>query len=64
MTQALKFTPLFKENDSQQFYFENGEWVSCGESKIHKLWSDWVCSLSAERYYDEQGFLIFGYKNK
>ena len=55
------FVPSFKENDEEQFYFTDNNWIKCSESLIDSLWNSWVISKHAERYLDEDGFLIFGF---
>ena len=56
------FTPLFKEKEDEQFYYNNGKWIKCGESTIDSLWNSWVSSPKASRQFDEEGFLVFGYE--
>jgi len=58
------FIPSFKQNEIEEFSFENNEWIKCDRNKIMTLWEDWVCSVRAESYTDENGFLVFGYDTK
>lgn len=59
-----KFYPVFKESDSEQFYFENGVWHKCTESKIDSLWQSWVLSKNTHRFKDEDGCIVYGNLNK
>ena len=58
------FIPYFKQNETEEFSFENNEWVKCDRKKINLLWEDWICDVRAESYTDENGFLVFGYDTK
>lgn len=55
------FTPSFKEKENEQFYFEDGKWVICGENIIALKWKVWVSAKNAKQFNDEEGFLVFGY---
>lgn len=55
--------PIFKENDGgDQFTFRDGKWEPSSESEINDLWSSWVINPNAERWSDDEGFTVFGYK--
>lgn len=58
------FIPAFKQNKTEQFYFNDNEWIKCNKTKINLLYQNWVCSKRAERYTDDDGFLVFGYDTK
>ncbi len=54
------FKPSFKEKDKEQFYYDGNDWIKCEEQTINSLWNIWVVSKNTERYFDEDGFLVFG----
>ena len=54
------FKPLFKEKKHEQYYYENGNWIKCDESKIECLFGQWIMSKGTQKMTDEFGFLIFG----
>lgn len=57
------FSPSFAEISSkEQFYFKDDVWVSCSESQIMSLWQKWVTAIGVHRYWDKNGFLVYGYK--
>ncbi len=59
-----KFEPSFKEKDKDQFYFKDGVWIKTDELWIINLWTKWVVSKNAHRYFDKDRYLIFGnYEN-
>ena len=60
------FMPLFKEKDKndQQYYFKDGEWKECEEDRVMSLYGYWVISKGAERYYNEDGYLVYGLLTK
>jgi len=59
-----KFNPSFKQKDKEQFYYNDGLWIKCKEEIIANLWGLWVISKNADRYVDDEGFLVFGnYEN-
>lgn len=57
------FQPSFKEHQKtkEQFYFENGKWKKCNESKIQSLWQTWVVSKGVHRFVDDDNFVVYGY---
>lgn len=57
------FTPLFKEktNGNNQYLFKDNVWVLSNEDTIDDLWAKWVVSENTHRYYDDEGYLVFGY---
>lgn len=57
------FTPLFKEktNGNNQYLFKDNEWVLSNEDTIDGLWAKWVISKNTHKYYDDEGYLVFGY---
>lgn len=59
-----QFKPLFKENEKQQFVFEEltGKWEKATESTISSLWFWWSTQEGAHRFEDEEGFTVFGIK--
>jgi len=58
------FSPSFKENEEgQQFIYRNQTWVECDEDLIDSLWKNWVSAPKAYKTMDEEGFVVFGYKN-
>lgn len=48
---------------NEQYYYKDGVWVKCSEDKIESLWYQWRFSENADRYTDEDGFTVYGYKN-
>jgi hypothetical protein len=62
------FNPLFKERDTdegkEQLIYKKGKWKFCSEEIINSLWILWVSSIEASSYYDNEGYLVFGYKLK
>lgn len=55
----------FKEKgDDKYFLNKNKEWIKTDEDNINSLWNHWVISEGAHRYCDEEGFLVFTYKQK
>lgn len=60
------FIPHFKEKNEgdNQYYFEDNQWVLCDEDKIDSLWLTWVVSKNTHKYFDNYGYLVFGYLNK
>lgn len=57
------FTPSFKENGEKQFVYRDNKWVECSEDLIDSLWKPWVSCANAFKTVDEEGFIVFGYKN-
>lgn len=53
------FIPSFKENGNDQYYFEDGDWIKCGEDQIDSLWKHWIQSDGAKKVHQD-GFTIFG----
>lgn len=60
--QIVIFTPLFKEKDKgmPQYFAKDNKWVETNEDMIMSLYSNWVLSKGAERYYDKEGYLVYG----
>ncbi len=58
------FIPSFKEKDKEQYYYKNNNWIKCDETMINSLWNNWVVSENCHRYFDDDGFLIYGYNRK
>ncbi len=52
----------FKEKQGDKYYFKNGKWIKTDEEMINSLWHTWVMSIGIERYFDNDGYLIFTYK--
>lgn len=57
------FTPLFKEKNKgdKQYLFKDNGWVLTNENTINDLWTKWVISENIHKYYDDDGYLVFGY---
>jgi len=66
MKAPKNFTPLFKEKTKgeNQYLFKDNGWVLSSEDTIDYLWANWVVSENTHRYYDDEGYLVFGYLNK
>ena len=56
----------FKEKDGGGQYFkdERGEWLKTSENHIMSLWNIWVISPRAMRYTDDEGYLVFDFKEE
>ena len=66
MKAPKNFTPLFKEKTKgeNQYLFKDNKWVLSNENTIDDLYAEWVVSVNTHRYYDDEGYLVFGYLNK
>jgi len=45
---------------NEQYYYNNGAWVSCDEDTIAGLWESWITSKNAKKHVDDEGFTVFG----
>jgi hypothetical protein len=62
MEKQNNFIPSWKEKGDDQFYWENDRWIKCSESTVDALYSKWVIDPRHFRYFDDEGYLVYGYQ--
>lgn len=57
------FAPSWKENQKEQYFYSDGNWIKCDEDDVHSLWLIWVVSENPSTDCQD-GFTIYGYLDK